>query len=482
VGDRTEAPIPFVPNQESGVEELAGASPVAMNITIDSRGAIGLRPGIGDYVHGPQNQTTSSNPILNLWPAQSGKLYAIQEFGADRKLMQVGATLINLSTHDASLIEGDQRPIIAETETGLFITAGYRPSKVLNSVGYPQILGGDPPKGTHVVANNSRLLINEFIDTTTLHLVQWSDLSGQATGGYEGWNLIGTSGFFQGLPNAEPVLAMAENSQQVFIWGRTKFQIWSPDTSFTYAPEAAREIGISAPYSVVKTDESFCWLDHMRRFVMSDGRSIQPISDPAIQQTLNDMASVSDCHGFRYVEGNTDALVWVFPTDGRTFVYQKGSGWSQWSSWNGVSWGQLNVNCHVLRPDDDTNLVGTLDGRVGVLKTANGNDFGQSIRAFIVTGFQDRGTSARKHCRAVRLTLRRGDVGSTDEPVGRLFWRDDLGEWNPGLMVGFGAVGDYTTVVRLTGLGTYRTRQWKFEFMTHTQLAGAVEEYEVLGN
>ncbi len=476
-----QAPIPFVPDQQSGVEELAGGSPVAMNITIDSKGAIGLRPGIANYSGGPQAQAVSTDQILAIWKAQNGILYAVQEFGADRKLMQVTTGgLLNLSARDAGLIEGDRRPVIAETEDRLVITGGYRPAQMKYVDGYPKPLGGDPPKGTHVVANNARLLINDILDTP--HLVQFSDLSGQSTGGYEGWNLIGVSGFFQGLPNGEPVLAMAENSQQIFMWGRTKFQVWSPDANAIYAPEAAREIGISAPYSVVKTDESFVWLDQFRRFVISDGRSLQPISDPAIQQTLNDLGTVTDCYGFRYLEGNTDALVWTFPSDGRTFVYQKGSGWSQWSSWDGANWGAFNVTAHHLNPDDDTNIVGLSDGRIAALETANAEDYGIAINAYVVTGFLNRDTDRRKQCRTVYLTIRRGrpTEADSDEPCGRLSWRDDLGEWTPGILVSFGAVGDYSTVVRLTGLGVYRRRQWRFEFMTHIQLASVTEEYKVL--
>ena len=483
MGDSRQELIPFVPDQQSGVEELAGASPVAMNITIDSKGAIGLRPGINNYAHGPTGQAITGNDILAIWKAQNGILYAVQAFGADRKLMQVTTGgLVSLSERDAGLIEGDRRPIIAETEDRLVITGGYRPAQMKYTVGYPQPLGGDPPKGTHVVANNARLLINDIF--TTPHLVQFSDLSGQSTGGYEGWNLIGVSGFFQGLPNGEPVLAMAENSQQIFMLGRTKFQVWSPDANVIYAPEAAREIGICAPYSLTKTDESFVWLDQYRRFVISDGRSLQPISDPAIQQTLNDMTTVSDCYGFRYLEGNTDALVWTFPSDGRTFVYQKGAGWSQWSSWNGANWGAFSVVSHHMNPDDDVNIVGLSDGRLSALETANGDDYGVAINAYVVTGFINRNTDNRKHCKAVLLALRRGRPasGGPDEPVGRLCWRDDLGEWTPGILVGFGAVGDYSTVVRLTGLGTYRRRQWRFEFMAHIQVASVTETFEVLGN
>lgn len=489
MGDRTIAAIPFVPDQQSGVEELAGGSPVAMNITIDSKGAITLRPGMADYAQGPKNQTASSNPILWLYAASDGNLYAVQQVGADWNLMLVKSTgMQSLSERDGSkLFHVAQQPIVAETEDRLVFTSGDRPSEMLFSVGYPQLMGlagqpdaAAPPNGTHVVANNARVLLNDT--TNTKELIQFSDLSGQSTGGYDVFNGYNqsASGFFQGIPNAEPVLALVEKSQQIFCMGRTKTQVWSPDANTIYAIEAAREIGCAAPYSVVGTDDSVVWLDHRRRFTMSDGKTLSPISDPQIQQTLNDMATVSDCYGFRFVEGNTDALVWTFPTDGRTFVYQKSAGWSQWSSFNGSQWGKFAVRSHTLRPDDDTNVVGLADGRIAKLSTNSGDDFGTAINAYIITGFQDRDTDSLKHCRTVFLAIRRGQTGST-EPCGRLSWRDDLGDFGPGMPVSFGATDDTNAVVVLRGLGTYRRRQWKFEFMTHVAVASVREEYEVLG-
>ncbi len=487
---RSVQPIPFVPDQQSGVEELAGSSPVAMNVSIDSKGAISLRPGMGTYAQGPQTQTASSNPILWLYAASDANLYAVQQVGADWNLMLVKSTgMANLSERDGSkLFHNAQQPVVAETEDRMVFTAGSKPSEFLFTTGYPTLLGlpgqpalSAPPIGTHVVANNARILLNDT--TLQKELIQFSDLSGQSSGGYEVFNGANqsVSGFFQGLPNGEPVIALVEKSQQIFCMGRTKTQVWSPDANTIYAIEAAREVGCSSPYSVVSTDDSLAWMDHRRRIIMSDGRSVQPISEPQIQQTLNDMSTVSDCYGYRFIEGNTDAMVWTFPTDGRTFVYQKGAGWSQWSSWDGVRWGAFSVRAHTLRPDDDTNVVGLVDGRIAKLSTNFADDFGTAIQAYVITGFQNRGSDNLKHCRSVRIAMRRGQTGST-EPCGRLSWRDDLGDWNPGLPVGFGATGDVSAVVRLHGLGgTYRRRQWKFEFMTHVTIASVEEEFETTG-
>lgn len=491
MGDAQEAPIPFVPDQKSGMEELAGASPVALNISVDALGAVTRRPGFSDYQG--RTQSASTERVTALYESNRGDLYAIREIGAARQLRLVNSTSErNLSTGSLGTLQGTLRPVIAETEDRIVITGGNVPLQFLtaNTAGLAFPLGGSPPNASHVAASNLRLLLNDL--TLTPKVVWFSDISGQPTGGYDAWSIAvgpstGDASSFQGLPNMEPVLALGQNAEQVFIWGRSRMGTVIPDSQQVYVPATNRELGCSAPYSIVKVDENFAWLDHLRRIVISDGRSVTPLSDPNIQANLNEMGTVSDCFGWRFLHGNTDALVWTFPTDGRTFIFQKGAGWSQWQGGGGgtAGWSQFPVLCHHRRTTNDDNVIGTADGRLGFMEPNITTDFGQPFTASVTTGFQDRGTSRMKACRAVRLTIRRGESGSVTEPVGFLWWRDSLGDWSGGIAVGFGTPDDREVVVRLPSVGgTYRRRQWKWVFSGVGQmtLAAVTEEFEVLGS
>jgi hypothetical protein len=119
---------------------------------------------------------------------------------------------------------------------------------------------------------------------------------------------------------------------------------------------------------------------------------------------------------------------------------------------------------------------------VGEFSRDAATDFGTRIPPSVTSGFQNHGTDRRKRCIAMRLTLRRGESGGTDEPLASLEWRDDIGGWGDALPISLGATGDSESVVDLRSLGVYRRREWRFAFhgTEDIVLASAVEEFEVL--
>ena len=92
--------------------------------------------------------------------------------------------------------------------------------------------------------------------------------------------------------------------------------------------------------------------------------------------------------------------------------------------------------------------------------------------------------SKRKFCRAVYLSLKRGEVTGTTAPQASVSWRDDGGEWRDPVPVSLGVSGDREIVYPLRSLGVYRRRQWRFEFSGSEELvlAGAEEDFETLSD
>jgi hypothetical protein len=478
-----EAPIPFGNVQESGQEELAGASPFAINVITDGKGAVMQRPGVGPYAGAPA--TPIGLPVDMIYATVGGVLLVVAGSAPSRNIYSVTAGGAgNLSSVLSGDLTGPARPVIAEAEALVVLTAGSLPQKVTLPGLVSARLGGVPPNGFSVVANSSRLLID---NPTFSGQVQFSDVfTGTVTyAGAETWiPAVGNSaGFFNAAARPDPVQAIRDNTNEIFVFGTSTLQIFDPDPTVTYAPAATREVGCSAAQSVVKVDQSFMWLDDKRRFVVSDGRTFQVLSD-AIQQTLNDLSVVGDCFGYRFVEGSADALVWTFPTDGRTFVYQVGKGWGEWLGWNdsqNIS-APFGVTAHHLRADQDVNVVSVGLGQIAKLSRNFSTDLGARFQASVTTGFSDQGSGLRKQCVSVRLFLRRGQTG--ENQGGRLWWRDTLGTWEGGLRFTLGATGDYESMVEFRSLGVYRKRQWKFEFSGTDPfvLASAAEEFSVLGN
>ncbi len=470
-------PIPFTNAQASGIEPLAGAGVVSMNVVSDKSGAVFRRPGIRAYSEAPE--TSIGGGVEGLFATDDGKLLAVTT-SPGRALYQVGG---GAAVFVANMPTGDKRPVFAQTEMLVAIAGGWDILKYERATGVASPLGGNPPKASHVIAHASRLLANDLDINRTAVRYSSTFIGNTDYSGAEDWSFAPPAGYITAEARPDNVLAVHENTNSVFVFGQGTTQVYGPDASAVYLPEATREYGCGAPYSVIKQDQAFAWLDQYQRFIVSDGRSYKVISAP-IEKDLETITTYSDCFGYRVLTGNIDCLVWTFPTDKRTFVFQAGFGWGQWGSWNPgtTGYGVLPILSHHLRQDTNVNVVGTTDGYIGELTQDALTDLGDPIKAHIETGYVSRGTDQRKHCKAVRLVFRRGTVTGATGPQAYLSYRDQPGPWEPSIPIDLGGSGDTHPVLEFRSLGTYRRRQWRFEFEGTEELVlvSATEDFQVL--
>ncbi len=475
--------IVFGPLQESSYDELGGSSPLAINVIIDKNGVVYKRPGISTYDVAPSTVIDSSG-IKGLYTTNDSQLFAVGSTNLNRKIYKIsGGSSTDLSQVPNTTLIGTGRPTFTETEVFLIIAGGSDIQKVTLSGNVSSRLLGDPPQATHVAANSSRILANDAtIDKTK---VRFSGISQGTldTSGHENWS-VGTAsdgGFFTAEARPDNVVAIYENTNEIFVWGTDNFQVFVPDSSTIFAPAATREFGTIAPYSIIKKDQDFFWLDQHRRFVYSDGRTFKNLEKP-IKKKLDSLSSVSDCFGYRVLIGHIDCFVWTFPTAGVTFCYQIDGGWSEWHGWdiNQSNFKPFQVLSHHLRRDGGVNVVGTLDGHIGKISQDSYDDLGELIVSRVDSGFISHGTSNRKHCKKISITARRGENSSV--PLGRLQWRDDTGVFGNDLFVDFGSTGDYETTKEFYSLGYYRNRQWRWVFSdsVNQSLIRVTEEFSVL--
>lgn len=482
--------IPFVPNQSSGIDVLVGGSPAAMNVIIDAGGAVQRRPGITTFSKGGGQVSDKAIQVLHQTAGQG--LYAIaSNLPGEVDVFELIDGAAQIIPDIPNAFTSTIRPVVAETEAMIVIATGgdIRKVEFAGIIKRVEPLGGDPPGGTHIITQNSRLLTNNepIGDKTKINYSAPSQ--GTALVGHEQWgpqtSAIGTSGFFTAEGRIDPVVAIAENSNEVFAFGTSSLETFITDSNLIYVPVSLIEHGCATPYGIIKSEKSFAWLDDKRRFVMSDGRTADVISEQ-IQQSLQDLTRVDDCIGYRVTLGPLDALVWSFPADGRTFAYQQGAGWSTWMGYSDVTsnWKPLKINAHTFVPGTNENVVGTTDGVVGQLSMDAETDLGERIVAHIETGFIDRKTDNRKLCKSVKLGLRRGSAPVTKAPMATLQYRDDEGAWRHALEVDLGRSGDRRIVMEARSLGVYRRRQWRFNFagITDLVLARVTEEFDILSN
>lgn len=496
--DVQQADIVFGPFQEGSYEELGGSSPRAINVVIDPKGVVSKRPGIAAYDVAPSG-VVDSNGITGLHSDNTGQLFAVGGTPDARHIYKLAnGSAADLSLAPNSTLRGRLRPTFAETEAWLVIAGGSNIQKVdLNTLVSSQ-LGGNPPIASHVVANSSRLAANDIIVDKTK--VRFSGIAQGTvdTSGHEQWDNTGLTedgGFFTAEARPDPVQAVHENTNEIFVWGVDNVQIFAPDATSVFAPTITREAGTLAPYSIIKMGQDFFWLDQHRRIVYSDGRSFQNLEGP-IKAQLDALTTPEDCFGYRVFAGHIDCLVWTFPTDGRTFAYQVGGGWSEWFGWDDsqANFKRFIVNAHHLRRDGGLNVVGTTYGVVGKLSLQSPYDIGdfvvegetsgfasERVVAYVESGFVNRETDYLKKCHGVKFAIRRGSNSAAS--LGRVEWRDDTGPWNGPIYIDTGATGDNHCVREIRSLGNYRRRQWRWTFSDSVNLSllKVTESFSVLG-
>lgn len=527
------APIPFGPLLETSSEEISGASPEAFNIIADARGVIRKRPGLAAYTGVAPATAVDANGVLGLFLTQDrvahtsgtatvsgthpGVLYAVGAtvnaagggHNAGRNVYRIvggSATLVGtgaanedrLSTPAAIATTRFPRPTFAETEALLVIAGGAEIGKIdirpetfsapnfTTNVDYHEMsfLGGCPPLASHVIVNSSRILANDTqLDQTK---IRFSDISQGIVSfaGHETWAPSpGAAGFFTAEARSDYLVAIAENTNDIFGFGTTSLQLFAPDSSTTFAPSITREAGCLAPYSPVKWDDKYVWLDHQTRFVSSDGRQWEDIGQP-VQGTLDGLGHPEECYSYRFTESFADCLVFRFETDAETLVLQPGVGWGRWAQHDAASdtFTMFPVLSHHMRSDGGLNVVGLSDGTIRTLSLDNPTDLGSAIVAYVSTGFLDRDSPNLKQTVAVHLTFKR-TAALSDGVVCYLEWRDDLSAEYTTIDIELGVEdGNMTPVISLRSLGTYRRRQWRFRFADSAGLflVSAREEFVVL--
>ncbi len=464
------AKIPYAASLASGLDEISdeGATPLVRNCLVDAAGTIRQRPGIAAY----QSGSSLGTPIgAGLWNGYC--VYAT----ADRKihaLHLLSGTLFELSdTTSATQLDGSgQRAVFAGGKYMLIIAGGGAPQKWIGT-GLSSRLAGSPGTGSHVSIIGQRAVLTPGDNTGRFY---YSGLASDSVADYETWG----GNYQEAESRPDPLIAIYDNAREMYAFGTETTQIYgvSPDATIPYAVLNTINNGCGARYTPIQTDLGYAWLDDRRRFIHSNGRIVDVISNPTMANTIGALSTVYDAWGFRARIGAFDLWVWLFPSEKRTFVYEAiGKRWSEWSSFSAGENVATIIGSYVYWADGNKHLVGDTGGNgMCSLSMDAYTDLGSPLVAEIRTGFVDHGTMNRKWAQYGLYALRRGAGGS---PMPQLEVRDrpSLGAWRPWRRLPIGAVGDYDIVARDNALaGIYRKRQHHARFSGNALLSLASAE------
>lgn len=429
-----------------GAFELGNAEYAAelLNIHIDDSNCNVDRPAFSSFA------TIGSFPVIGLAFFNS-KLVAVTS--NDRKIWQIDSAGA-VTDITGTALAGSARPVFADDGGFLAIAGGAAP-RTWDGSGDTAIMAGSPPNCSHMSYLDGYWITHLLAD-------QEFRLAGPTAGTRLTWS---SADFFQaeGLP--DNVTSQAVLIRELYAFGSNSIEIFQnfgdSDAPFqrTFFID---DSGTEAPYSVVKADNTLFYFDSVRRrFIQIQSRTPVDIGTP-YDRTVKGFTTVTDCWGTKIDIEGLYLIVWTFPTEERTFVYDyKKKEWCEWNGFRSAMSNRLRIHSHCYAPAWNKHFVGDpLTGTVWQLSREFKTDGDDVLRRLRRTGIIDHGTGHRKRNNVYEFDVKRGLGASGEaEPVMQVRFKDDDKDWSEPRYLGLGSTGERSGVVRLYRTGIYRKRQ-----------------------
>lgn len=499
------APIPLTDGQVASAEDSVGHARTVTNWLPDALGNNVVRPGITNATFDPANNRVTSGPATDIigtyvWTNPVDRYDYLIYVRRDRRifarnLVTLDSTALSSAVLSTQLDGAAPRPTFAEDSVRLIIAGGGALQTWTGVVGvlsarlavYTLGVNQPPLAATHVVKLANYVVANNLYPGS-LNQFFWSQIGDGVD------NIWPPLNFNTADASADSITAVHASLRELYCFGPKTVQVYgvTADSSLPFQASSALSLGLGAPYSIIPLDQTFALLDTQKRFVQTDGRSFQVLSD-AIAKTVIDIPAISDCWSFRAIIGHWDLLVWVFPTAKVAYAYEQNQKkWAPLRGWNGVDdWTSIRMGSYAYWPGGSMHLIGdSLYENVFTWEAGARNDVAPDgtntlpIVAERITGRIDYATSARKRCNGVRVTLRRGTAAGVSAAL-ELSKSDDDGPWSTPATLDLGTVaGDTASWRNWFPGGVYRRRQYRIRYSGAAEavVAGIEENYSVMAS
>jgi hypothetical protein len=276
---------------------------------------------------------------------------------------------------------------------------------------------------------------------------------------------------FRNTARGDNLKALLSCWEEVYAWGSRCLEVWLNDgvTPFTPIPGALAEVGLEAPYSVCRTENTLfalCVLDGKRVVVRMQGRQPVIISEP-IANILCEMDTVSDAIGDLVNVDGIAIYLLSFPSANQTWSYDhKNDVWSRW----GYNTGDADIRDRFIgqhscfcKTWNKYLIQSRIDGKIYQFSRTVYDPTVETVLPYRRTGH------VSPICVGTSLTTARrkrndqfyvkAKPGLTPDPRLLMRYRDDgRNEWSRWVELNF----DESMIERLTRQGTFRTRQYEF--------------------
>ena len=270
--------------------------------------------------------------------------------------------------------------------------------------------------------------------------------------------------FFTAQSQPDLTIAMQVGWEEVVLFGTSTVQSFFNSGDATDTIQAIQgstiEVGVIAPDSVQKIDNTYFFLDSQRKVQRVRARQNQVVSEP-INADLQALGTVNDAIGFHLTCNGETFYCIVFPTDGRGFAYDyKRDDWTEFAGFANGEYTRPKMTSAAYMQGWNKHIAGGYDGKLYQVSTAYNAEGANELR-FELNLRMPTGTDTWKLSRNVRFKLKRGYGTST--PYMSLSYRDQgKAVWSNEKFLDLGTLtNDQEEYVELRRLGRYRDREWK---------------------
>lgn len=405
-----------------------------------SRAAIYGARGLKDFADTGKSTVTGLHVMAD-------ELYAV----ADDRLLKISSTG---APTDLGEIPGSSRPDMAASNNELTVvrdTLGY----VWDGNTLDQITDNDF-LGSNAVAYIDGFFVHAQPDTQVMFHS----------------NLLDAKTFdplaFASAEGAEDLLVRPFSDHgDLILAGEKTMEIWGNDggspLTFSRRGDSFVERGLAAKHAMAAMDNSFYWLGNDRLFYTLQGYSPTVISDNATAQAVQEMTVINDAFSFTTDYGKHKLFHTVFPTEGKTFVFDSAT--QRWHERETFGRDRWRANCHAEAYGK--HFVGdAFSGKIYELDDQTYTDAGGVLERVFVTP-PIHAENRWVLFKSVEVLFDRGNglsEGQGSDPVALLDYSDEGGR--PGTFknvkeLPMGKIGEYLRRAKVTRLGRSRARVFR---------------------
>lgn len=292
------------------------------------------------------------------------------------------------------------------------------------------------------------------------------------------------------VQGSDNLVGIIQFNKLIWLIGSQTSEPWydSGAASFPYqsVPQVLIPVGCCAPFSIVRTSGSVCWLHQSERgqgiFVEASDYNPKRISTYAVEAIWNTYSTITDAVSYSLTWLGHEFTLLHFPMGNATWAYDHGEqSWSNWSWWNTTMGTQDRFRGWVHCQAFGGHLVGDWqNGNVYALDSSLGTDNGAPI-VWERTSPHLKSEKIMHFYGNFQLDTETGLGGSN--PVARLNWTDDGGHtFSPEIDMTMGAIGEYPTRCRAAGsLGQSRDRAFRVRISNDVPPSGVMNAYVDIG-